>query len=264
MLAVLLMITACGRLDDEPAECTLRGTAYSFTTEQTANAATIAAVGRQLDVPERGVTVALATAMQESRLRNLDYGDRDSEGLFQQRPSQGWGTPEQVTDPRYAARAFYAALVELRGWEDMRLTDAAQEVQRSAFPEAYQQWEGHAQALATALGGQPAGLSCTAPTVAPVLDAEARRAALIALVEADLSATPRGTTESTVRWAAGERPWILAGWLVAHSELLGLVEVAHDGQRWAPGEGWTADPATGADEVRTELDPAGSEPGSAG
>src|SRR3712207_3574887 len=89
--------------------------------------------------------------MQESRLRNLDYGDRDSLGLFQQRPSQGWGTPGQVQDPVYAAGTFYDHLVTVPGWDSGRLTDVAQAVQRSGFPEAYQKHEGAAVELTAAL-----------------------------------------------------------------------------------------------------------------
>jgi hypothetical protein len=129
--------------------------------EQMANAATIAAVGTRLDMPERAVVVAIATALQESKLRNLPHlgaaNDHDSIGLFQQRPSQGWGTEEQLLDPRYAAERFYLALSQVPGWERMRLTDAAQRVQRSAFPEAYQQWEKDATVLATALLGRASG-----------------------------------------------------------------------------------------------------------
>lgn len=84
-------------------------------------------------------------------MRNLDHGDRDSLGLFQQRPSQGWGTPEQVQDPVYAAGRFYDHLVEVPGWETGRLTEVAQSVQRSGFPELYQQHEVMAQELTAAL-----------------------------------------------------------------------------------------------------------------
>lgn len=252
VLAALLGVAGCGLSDDDSARCTLRGTAYTFDAEQTANAATIAAVGRQLAVPERGITVALATALQESGLRNLHYGDRDSQGLFQQRPSQGWGTPEQVTEPRYAATAFYTALVELRDWEQLRLTDAAQAVQRSAFPEAYQRWEGEAAALTAALGGQVAAVTCAAaPT--PAIGRDERRAAVLALVEADLSVPALRTTDTEVHWAAADRGWILASWLVAHSERLGLVAVAHDGQRWTPGHPWIAESTARFDEVLVEL-----------
>src|SRR5690349_9898321 len=88
--------------------------------EQIANAATITAVGITRKIPQRGLVVALATAWQESKLENLDGGDRDSIGLFQQRPRQGWGTPEQIADPRYAANAFYTGLLKVKGWEQMR------------------------------------------------------------------------------------------------------------------------------------------------
>ena len=136
-----------------PGHCTVAGLSMTLTAEQVANAATIAAVGRDRGLPERAVVIALATAQQESRLRNLDYGDRDSLGLFQQRPSSGWGTEAQVQDPVYAANKFYDHLVEVPGWETGRLTEVAQRVQRSAWPEAYQQWEPMATALATALSG---------------------------------------------------------------------------------------------------------------
>jgi hypothetical protein len=119
--------------------------------EQVANAATIAETGVELEMPDRAVVVALATAMQESGLRNLDYGDRDSLGLFQQRPSQGWGSPDEVQDPVYAARAFYRTLRRVEGWQELRVTEAAQRVQRSAFPEAYDKWADDADQLATAL-----------------------------------------------------------------------------------------------------------------
>jgi hypothetical protein len=134
-----------------PGECALPGSAVTITGEQAANAATIAAVGRARGLSERAVVIALATAQQESRLRNLDYGDRDSLGLFQQRPSQDWGTPVQVQDPVYAAGKFYDRLVQIPGWETGRLTDVAQAVQRSGFPEAYQQHEAMATELAAAL-----------------------------------------------------------------------------------------------------------------
>ncbi|MEU2610687.1 C40 family peptidase [Micromonospora sp. NPDC007271] len=132
--------------------------AGGWDSEQTANAAVIVAVGADLKVPPRGWVIALATAMQESGLRNLPGGDRDSIGLFQQRPSQGWGTPAQLRDPRYTAGKFYAALLAVGGWQAMALTDAAQAVQRSAYPGAYAKWEDDAIALVRVLtGGTPAG-----------------------------------------------------------------------------------------------------------
>jgi hypothetical protein len=150
---VLLCVAWARSADDVPAvgPCILAGTSVTLTPEQLQNATTIARVGRDRGLPDRAVVIALATAQQESGLRNLDYGDRDSLGLFQQRPSQGWGTPEQVQDPVYAAGKFYDWLVTVPGWETGRLTEVAQAVQRSGFPEAYQKHEAMAEELTAAL-----------------------------------------------------------------------------------------------------------------
>jgi cell wall-associated NlpC family hydrolase len=130
----------------------------NLTATQLANAHIIAAVGVSMGVPAPGETIAIATALQESGLQNLNYGDRDSLGLFQQRPSQGWGSPAQILSPTYAARQFYSRLLQVPGWRSMSTTDAAQAVQRSGFPNAYTKWQGEAQALATAFTGS---LNCT-------------------------------------------------------------------------------------------------------
>ncbi|GAA3296888.1 hypothetical protein GCM10020295_27930 [Streptomyces cinereospinus] len=132
------------------------GATYEFTPEQAVNAATISAVGTARGLPERAVTIALATALQESALRNIDHGDRDSLGLFQQRPSQGWGTEEQIMDPIYSAGIFYDHLAEVPGYTRLPLTVAAQRVQRSGFPQAYAKHEPDATLLAAALTGRAA------------------------------------------------------------------------------------------------------------
>ncbi|KUN02137.1 hypothetical protein AQI95_29140 [Streptomyces yokosukanensis] len=119
--------------------------------EQIPNAQTIVATGISLGVPMRGQIVALATALQESQLRNLGGGDRDSLGLFQQRPSQGWGTAEQIHDPVYASEQFYKALLKVHGWQQMTVTQAAQAVQQSGYPNAYAQWEPLATTLQKAI-----------------------------------------------------------------------------------------------------------------
>ena len=119
---------------------------------QAENATMIIQIGRELGVSDRGIAIALATSMVESWLRNLDWGDRDSLGLFQQRPSTGWGTPEQIRDRERSIRAFYGGpsdpngtttkgLLDIEGWESMSFSDAAQAVQISAHPERYGQWE---------------------------------------------------------------------------------------------------------------------------
>ncbi len=127
---------------------------YEMSLAQAVNAATISAVGTTRGMPERAVTIALATALQESTLRNIDYGDRDSVGLFQQRPSQGWGSVEQIMDPVYSSGKFYEGLAEVPGYSRLPLTEAAQRVQRSGFPQAYAKHEPDAALLAAALTGR--------------------------------------------------------------------------------------------------------------
>jgi LysM repeat protein len=134
-----------------------------LTEEMAKNARTIISVGRSLGVGDYGIVIALAAAMQESGLRNLGYGDRDSQGLFQQRPSAGWGSPAQITDPAYSSKLFFGGpsnpnkgntkgLLEISGWQSMTVTQAAQAVQRSAFPDAYAKWEASAWVWLDLLG----------------------------------------------------------------------------------------------------------------
>jgi cell wall-associated NlpC family hydrolase len=134
-----------------PASTSADGLASS----QIADAQIIYDVSVSLNLPLQASVIAIATAMQESRLENIDYGTADSLGLFQQRPSQGWGAPAQIMNPVYAATAFYDALVKVPGWQQLPLTVAAQDVQHSGYPDAYAQW----QQLATTLVEQ---LSSTA------------------------------------------------------------------------------------------------------
>jgi cell wall-associated NlpC family hydrolase len=146
-----------GGVDTESANCNATGGPTNgvsgYSREQSANASTIVAVGKQMQVPEHGLVTAVAAALQESGLRNLDHGDRDSLGLFQQRPSQGWGTPAQIMNPAYAATAFYHRLLEIPGWRELSVNDAAQTVQRSATPTAYGHHETAARVIAAAVGG---------------------------------------------------------------------------------------------------------------
>jgi len=124
-----------------------------WNTEQLTNAQVIVSVGVHKAVPPRGWIIAVATAMQESGLRNPPGGDRDSIRLFQQRPSHGWGTPNQLADPAYAAGKFYDKLLTVDDWPSMPLTEAAQHVQVSAYPDAYAKWEDDATDLVSALAG---------------------------------------------------------------------------------------------------------------
>jgi murein DD-endopeptidase MepM/ murein hydrolase activator NlpD len=146
----------------EPRRASSIGPIGSWNSEQVGNAAVIVAVGTSRKIPLRGQAIAVATAMQESSLINLAGGDRDSVGLFQQRPSQGWGTPAQLHDPAYAATTFYTKLLTITGWQTMTVTRAAQAVQVSAYPDAYAKWEPDAIRLVTALTGDAAaGFGCS-------------------------------------------------------------------------------------------------------
>jgi len=151
-----------------PATGAAPGGVAGYTGDQIANAATIVAVGRQLAVPEQGQVVALAAAIQESGLRNLDHGDSDSLGLFQQRPSQGWGTPAQVMNPTHADTAFYQHLLAVPDWQHISVNDAAQAVQHSAFPNAYATYGQAARALAAVQGA-----TCTTAGTSTVAEQEA-------------------------------------------------------------------------------------------
>jgi hypothetical protein len=180
--------------------------------------------------------VALATSMQETELQNLPYGDLDSVGLFQQRPSQGWGTTAQIMDPVYAAGAFFDHLAQVPGWESLPVTEAAQLVQHSATPDAYAQWSLEAQALAIATTGEvPAGLSCRLSSFA---GATPSHAALVTAATAELGPNPFGTPTTT------QRGWQIAAWAVAHAYNYHLTSVSFDGRTWTASSGtWAAAPA---------------------
>ncbi|WP_410630962.1 C40 family peptidase [Amycolatopsis sp. cmx-4-83] len=150
--AVVTSLTGVGSTTCTPSR-TAPGTVAGYGPDQLGNAAIITSTGKQLQVPEPGWVIAVAVAIQESTLRNLDHGDRDSLGLFQQRPSQGWGTPEQIMNPTYAATQFYRHLQAVSGWQRMSLNDAAQAVQRSGTPDAYGRHETIAEAIVTAVAG---------------------------------------------------------------------------------------------------------------
>lgn len=246
----------------------LDGTRWGLDPEQASEAAVIAGVALQRGLPARAVTIALATALQESGLRNLDHGDRDSLGLFQQRPSQGWGTAEQIQDPVYAAGKFYDGLVRVDGWETMAVTEAAQAVQRSAFPDAYAQHETKARAWASALTGwSTAALVCThLPDAVPgqltgVAALSARDLAQVATWTAgpagsgssgnnstgDGSAdttSDGGGTLTTTGADADRLAWASAQWAVATASVTGIRSVTVDGKAWTGDEWESAKKAT--------------------
>ena len=139
-------------------------------TEQRAIVEQIIAIGKQRRLPPRAWQIAIQAGMTESRLHNLHYGDRDSLGIFQMRPSQGWGSAAQVTDPVYAINKFYDKLLMVPGWETQRPGDSAQDIERSAFPGRYHQWEPLAVNVIDTVGGDVTEFvkaSCATPLPAP-------------------------------------------------------------------------------------------------
>ena len=231
-----------------PCRATSPAGSYGLSLEQALNATTIAAVGERLGLPDHAVTVAIAAALQESELVNLAGGDRDSSGLFQQRPSQGWGTPAQIQTPRISAQSFYTHLAQVPGWETMSVTDAAQAVQRSAAPSAYADWESEARVIASVLTGEvPAGFTCQLH-----LSASARPDAITpTLTQAMVLELGANSLDTTVTVARG---WQIASWMVGHASVYGITSVTFDGQQWTPHSGaWkTSGPATLQVHIQTQ------------
>ncbi|MFI7321030.1 heavy metal transporter [Streptomyces venezuelae] len=219
------------------------GASYTFTAEQAENAATVAAAGTSRGMPERAVTIALATALQESGLRNIAHGDRDSLGLFQQRPSQGWGDERQIMDPAYSAGRFYEHLAEVPGYSRLPLTVAAQRVQRSGYPQAYAKHEPEAALLAAALTGRaPAAFSCEGrPDTDPGGPAQVRAALVRDFGREVRPGAARGRTVTVPVPAAvatdraPQRGWELAHWAVAHASALHIERVSYGGREWHAG-----------------------------
>ncbi|MCW2832031.1 MAG: hypothetical protein JWP31_2723 [Aeromicrobium sp.] len=223
--------------------------------EQARWASLMAAVGQRRGLPPRATTIAIATAYQESKITNIDYGDRDSVGLFQQRPSQGWGTVEQIMSPQYSIGAFYDALVKLDGYETMNINDAAQRVQRSGFPQAYAQHERYARSLASSLRGySPARFTCQ---INP--EGGGSASAVVKDVErafGDLEVTRSGGDLAYPLTGDGAgiraRGWAVAHYLVANASHLGISEVTFGGRAWTADDsdqGWTRRKAAATDTV---------------
>jgi hypothetical protein len=242
----------------------LDGTSWDLSPVQSDNAALVVGATVQRGMPARAGTIAIATALQESRLVNIDYGDRDSVGLFQQRPSQGWGTVEQIMDPVYSTHAFLDVLAEVEGYEGLEITDAAQRVQRSGFPEAYAQHEARARAWASALTGySPASVTCALrPADGGVTGAE-----LLARAERDFGTLP-GTVDDdgVVALDAASLPggdqdpgrlgWSVAQWAVAVAATQGVDTVSVADRTWTrDADSWDASGADplAAGEVRVTL-----------
>ena len=203
-----------------------------LTTGQAAIAATIAAVASRRDLPPRAVAIAYATALQESKLSNLHYGDLDSVGVFQQRPSQGWGSAEQLEDPIYATGRFFDALTAVPNYQRLPIYVAAQAVQHSADGQAYNQYAAAGTTLATAFtGADPHAVWCSYadPVAKPSLVAAAR-----AMTSAfGLTAQPIAAgRRMSVQAGSGEQGWAVAAWLVSNAATYGITSVRYQGFGW--------------------------------
>ncbi len=198
--------------------------------EQTRLTSIIVGLSVRRGLAPRAASIAMATAYQESDIRNLDYGDRDSVGLFQQRPSQGWGTVEQLQDPYYATNAFYDALVKVDGWETGDVNDVAQAVQRSGFPEAYRDHEADGRVLASVLtGSSRAGLTCL-ERQGEAGDA----AALVASMQKSLGPVDHTVDGAALSLDAGpaRTAWAYAHYAVANAARYGVTAVRVGGRSW--------------------------------
>ncbi len=226
-------------------DCTAAGSGQEITlgTGQAGIAATIAGVAQRDALPSRAVTVAYAAALQESKLQNLPYGDRDSVGVFQQRPSQGWGKRSQLENPVYATSKFFSALARVPGYQRMPIYQAAQAVQHSADGFAYERFQPMAAHMTAAFTGQdPHAVWCW---YTPTVSGTARvAAATVGLAQTFGSHATRATADPglIVQVAGVRQGWAVATWLVSHAQQYRIDDVryadyqwtaAHDAQGWA-------------------------------
>lgn len=220
------------------------GLSYGLTPDQAEVAATIARVAINRGLPDHAVTVALATGMVESRLTNLDYGDADSLGVFQQRPSMGWGSAEQVMDVEYAAGKFYDHLMKVPNWQDLPVTEAAQAVQRSAFPDRYADWEAMSRAWAAALTGETtASLACALEPASGTNAAQMAADVASAIPGATLTQSGGNAETGEIRYTLAfptltdpstqsRAIWQAASWLMTHARDYGITRIEASGQYW--------------------------------
>ncbi len=228
---------------------------------QAADAATIAGVAVHNHLPSRALTIAYATAWQESKLENLTYGDRDSVGIFQQRPSQGWGSTAELEDPVYATQAFLNKLVQVPAYQTIPVYQAAQDVQASADGYAYQQYATTGQLMAADYTTAPHAVTCwyspdaqaAAQNVSPRLNltGAAKELDHVFGTPGDPGSALTGVTRLSSETADQVVPvagagWTVADWLVANASSYGITQVSYDGYQWTASlteTSWQADPA---------------------
>jgi hypothetical protein len=237
--------------------------AVALDPQQASIAATIAGVAARDRLPARAVTIAYATAMQESHMHNLDYGDLDSVGVFQQRPSEGWGTASQLEDPVYATAKFFGALTQVRGYLQMPVDEAAQAVQHSADGSAYAQYDLMASSLTSAFTGQwPRAVWCWPGAGQPQPNLAASGPALAAAfgpggAEQPITAITSARSATSVSVDVRAQPadaWTVASWLVTHAQVYGISNVSYAGYQWtasAGSRGWQPDSGAGSRAAAT-------------
>jgi hypothetical protein len=209
---------------------TANGNSVTLDLEQAHNASIVVGMSVKRGLPPRAASIAMATVYQETGIRNLDYGDLDSVGLFQQRPSQGWGSRRQLLDPYYATDRFYDALVKIDDWERGDITTVAQKVQNSSYPDAYRDHEADARVLASALTGHStAGFTC--------LEREGnagKPSSLVASIEKTFGAVSDKTNDKVIGINArsGTLAWAYAAHALANADRYGVVGVKVDGRQW--------------------------------
>jgi hypothetical protein len=231
-------------------EVSTAGQTYDLDTDQAAIAATIAGVAARRHLPRQALTIAYATALQESDLQNLDYGDRDSVGVFQQRPSQGWGTVAQIENPVYATTRFFEALAKVPKYTKLPIAVAAQDVQHSADGSAYGQYDYVAAQFAAAFTSRGDVWCWYTPTATQHADVTA--------AEQDMRATfgpLAGTTGRSAKMSFdvhGDEAWTVAGWLTTHAQEYEISYVRYAGYEWkaaAGSMGWQPDPGSDSNSI---------------
>jgi hypothetical protein len=209
--------------------------------DQAPVAATIAGVATRMGLPTRALQIAYATALQESKLTNLPGGDLDSVGVFQQRPSEGWGSVADLEDPQYASTAFFKALVKVPNYLTLPEDVAAQDVQHSADGTAYAQWESTAAQLASAYTATPHAVTCWyTPPANPKPEYSSVQTRLAQVFGPTGTATDGAVVAGVDRSRSGlevrvrsQDGWTVANWLMTHASMYGLTKVSYDGWTWS-------------------------------
>jgi hypothetical protein len=240
--------------------------ALSLDFSQTADAAVIAGVAMREHLPRKALTIAYATALQEAKLENPSYGTLDSVGIFQQRPSEGWGTLAELQDPAFAAGAFFAALVKVPGYTRLPVYEAAQDVQHSADGYAYQQWAQTGAALADEFTAAPHAVTCWYDPATQAAQQGASTRLRLAAAIAGMAGTfgrpgengpvlrvstdrSGGTGTFAVTAAGG---WSVANWLMANASSYGITQIRYGGYQWTAGlteTSWQNDPGGEAGSI---------------